>query len=439
MFILKGGRYSGKSIVVGMAIVLGVMKNKQSAICLMQYQSDLSSKIVSNFTKCIELLGVQKYWKMRSCPNEYVLLDNKGKETSISIKFYGCDNIQDTKGMKSRTGDGFKYIWFEEVNRFKNWDVVQSIIDTCDRLTEPSCVIMTYNPPRDDSSWVNEMFNVDVGKSLGFKTNIGIKKFKFKKAGVLKERNTVIHHSTIEDLIENGHADWVSDGIYGSAMDSKINNEKFYRWNYLGESQGGDAAVFWNITPWKYDENISEKVESVLFKYGMDISNGGDDPFAMIKALWVPDKRDIYILNSKQIIGNIGKVDSNNNIDMENDVYRLVADEMIRMCDTRYDCIYGDGIVKNILMSIINKVSLKRVMASAKQGYGYSKQRSVMWLQGINHIYIDPEHDPIAYKQFSKYSYKLDKEDRVTCVLKDGNDHLIDALIYAFVDTVEYD
>lgn len=439
MFVLKGGRYSGKSVVVGMAIVLGVMQSKRSAVCVMQYKEDLGQKVVDNFTFCIDQLGVEKYWKLRSHPYEYVLLDNNGKETKTSIRFFGCNTIQDSKGIKSRDGKGFKYIWLEEGNRFRNFDVVRSIIDSADRLNEPSAVIITYNPPRDDSSWVNDKFsNAPVGKPLGFKSNIGIKKFYFNKAGVLKEQSTVIHHSTIEDLIESGHADWVSDGIYGSAMETKENNNKFYRWNYLGECQGGDATVFWNITPWNYDENISDKVESVLFMYGVDISNGGNDPYALIKALWVPDKRDLYILDSKQIVGNIGKVGTDNDVDM-NDVYQLVADSIVEMCNTRYDAIYGDGIVKNILQSIINKVGNRRLIYSAKEGHKYSKQRSVMWLQGINHIYIDPEHDPIAYEQFSKYSYKLDKEDNVTCVLKDGNDHLIDALIYGLVDVVEYD
>ena len=439
MFVLRGGRYSGKSVVVGMAIILGVMKNKKSAVCLMQYKSDLGTKIVDNFTFCINELHVQKYWKLKKSPYEYVLLDNNGKETSISIRFYGCDTNQDTKGMKSRTGEGFKYIWFEEANRFKSWEVVQSIIDTCDRLNEPSSVILTYNPPRDDSNWVNEKFDAPLGKALGYKNNTGIKRYKFTKAGVTKEMSTVIHHSTMEDLIEAGHADWVSDGIYGSAMNAKENNPNFYKWNYLGESQGGDATVFWNISDWKYDEHISDKVQSVLFKYGVDVSNGGQDPYALIKALWVPDKRDIYILGSEQIVGNIGNVGTDNDINMDNDVYQVVADKIVNMCDTQYDAIYCDGIVKNIAQSIINKVDNRRLMYNAKNSFHYSKQRSVMWLQGVNHIYIDKLHDPIAYEQFKKYSYKLDKEDKVTCVLQDGNDHLIDALIYGFVEVVDYD
>lgn len=438
MHVLKGGRYSSKSVTVGEAVVLGVMKSKKSAICLMQYKSDLGTKIVDNFTFCINNLGVEKHWKLKKSPYEYVLLDSKGKETSISIRFYGCDNVQDTKGFKSRTGEGFKYIWFEEANRFKNWNVIQSIIDTCDRLTDTKAtVILTYNPPRDASSWVNEKFDVPVGKALGYKTNIGIRRYSFNKDGETVEKNTLIHHSTIEDLIAAGHSDWVADGIYGSAMESKEYNNKFYRWNYLGECIGGDATVFWNITDWTYDENISEKVGSVLFKYGLDVSNGGNDPYAMAKLLWVPDANDLYVLNSKQIVGNIGTVGVDNT-DMDG-VYGLVADELRKLIDTRYNAVFGDGVVKNIVQSINNKTNGEPYIISAKQGFQYSKQRSIGFFQGLNHIYIDKLHDPIAYEQFKKYSYKLDKEDNVTCILQDGNDHIIDASLYGMVDVVAYE
>lgn len=438
MFVLRGGRNSGKSMAVGKAIVIGVMTSKKSACCLLQYKSDLGKNIVNNFTKCIDDLGVSKYWKLRKSPYEYVLLDNKGRETNISIMFSGCDTNDQLKGLKSRTGDGFKYIWLEEANKFRSWAIVHSIIGTCDRSGVPSCVILTYNPPRDASSWINEEFDAPVGKALGYKTDIGIKTKEFKKAGELKKFSTVICHSTMFDLINTGHSDWVQDGFYGMAMEAKESNPKFYNWNYLGAVVAGDAQIFWNVTRWKYDPDISDKVRSVLFKYGFDVSNGGKDPYALVKCLWVPDKRDLYILNSKQIVGNIGSANSDNDVVMR-DIYMNVADAIVEMCNTRYDCIFGDGIVKNTIQSIIEAVGSRRLVYSAKEGYQYSKQRSVTFLQGLNHIYIDPAHDPIAWDQFSKYSYKLDKEDNVTCILPDGNDHLIDATIYSLVDTIAYD
>ena len=50
MFVLRGGRNSGKSMAVGKAIVIGVMTSKKSACCLLQYKSDLGKNIVNNFT-----------------------------------------------------------------------------------------------------------------------------------------------------------------------------------------------------------------------------------------------------------------------------------------------------------------------------------------------------------------------------------------------------
>ena len=440
MFVLKGGRYSAKSVTIGQAIVLGVMTYKKSAVCLMQYKADLGEKLVDNFTFCINNLGVSKYWKLKKSPYEYVLLDNNGNETNISIRFYGCDDMQNTKGFKSRTGEGFKYIWFEEANRFRNWEVIQAAIDTCDRLAgEQSCVILSYNPPRDTHNFMNEKFgDAPVGKALGFKTDTAIKKYTFIKDGVEKEQTTVIHHSTLEDLIDAGHSDWVKDSTYGNAMESKQNNPKFYSWNYLGALQGGDAQVLWNIYDWTLVNDISSKVESVLFRAGLDCSNGGNDNWFGIKCLWVPDKRDIYILGEFDYVGNIGSLNSNNDIQMDG-IFGTVADKLKALASNEVDTVYGDGANKYNILGVKNKLYGLLNLQNAKEGYHYSKERSVTFLQGLNHIYIDKYVTPEAYRQLNKWSYQLDKDDKVTCKLKDGDDHACDALLYSLVRDIEYD
>lgn len=421
MFVLKGGRYSSKSVTAGEAVVAGVMKYKKSAIMLMQYKADLSSKIVDNITFCINNLGVQDCWKLKKSPYEYVLLDSNEKETNVSIRFYGCDNVQDTKGMKSRTGEGFKYIWFEEVNRFKNWEVVQSIIDTCDRLTDTkACVIMTYNPPKDGHNWVNERFNAPVGKALGYKTDLGIMTFEFKKNGIVKEKNTVIHHSTMEDLIENGHDEWVADGIYGSAMESKENNPSFYRWNYLGDIVGSQAAVFDNICDWTYNEDYENK--TTCDYHGIDASNGGSDPWRYIEVAYDSANKDLYILKEFNVVGRNSEVD----VKFDNVAYKF------KEVNKNNILTYGDGAVPD------NVNALKNRGCNVVLVHKDRKVRGVMWLQSLNHIYIDRDRTPYAYQEFISYEYKLDKQDELTNDLKDGNDHSIDACRYALVNVIKW-
>ena len=424
MYVLQGGRNSGKSVAVGMAIVLGVMQSRKSAIVLMQYQSDLKSKVVSNFTYCIKRLGVERHWKLKLSPCEYVLLDKNGKETDISIKFYGCDNIQDTKGFKSRTGEGFKYIWFEEVNRFKNFDVVQSIIDTCDRLAgERTCAILTYNPPKDSGAWVNELFHVPIGKQLGYETNLAMKSFEYEKAGVKKVRDTVFHYSTIEDLIEDGHADWISDGIYGSAMQAKENNPVFYRWNYLGDVCGAEADVFKNVHTWSYSIEDLMKIKGHTIHNGIDASNGGKDPWRYVEVAYDKRNNDLYILKEFNVSGIGDNVDA---------TFDKVADTF-KKYNKNNVLTYGDGAVPNNIKSLRNRgcnvVIVKKDVVV----------RGVMWLQGLNHIYIDPKVTPLTYQEFVTYAYKLDKEGNVTNDLQDGNDHSIDAVRYALVNNIKYD
>lgn len=423
LYVLKGGRYSGKSVDVGQAVVMGVMKHKKSAVVMMQYKSDLGAKVVDNFTFCINNLGVEKHWKLKKSPYEYVLLNDDGSESNVSIRFYGCDNIQDTKGFKSRLGEGFKWIWFEEVNRFKSWEVVQSIIDTCDRLpaTEKVSVILTYNPPKVGQEWTNVKYKAPVGKSLGYKTDMGKKIFEFVKAGVKKKRETIIHHSTIEDLINSGHADWISDGVYASAMEAKEHNPLFYRWNYLGEVVGSEADVFKNITKWEYNTEDLKDAHNIY--RGFDASNGGKDPYRYVEVAYDKVHNDLYILKEFNVAG-IGE-----NTEA---TFDKIA-EKFREANKNNILTYGDGAVpNNINMLRIRGCNIVRTKKDLKIS-------GVMWLQGLNHIYVDPKITPFTYDELVGYAYKLDKDDNVTNDLVDGCDHSIDAIRYALVNVIRYD
>ena len=431
-YILKGGRYSGKSVAIGKAIILGVMSEKQSAAILMKYQSDLGEKVVTNITFCIEQLGLSKFWKLRKHPWEYVLLDSKGRETNISIKFFGCDNEQDTKGMKSRTGEGFLYIWFEEANRFKSWEVLQSIIDSCDRLPGyNTSVILSYNPPKDSRNWVNDKFNLPVGKAIGFKYDMVLTNFEYEKAGEIIIEKTLIHHSTLEDLVNNNHSDWVSKGIYGSAMKSKEFNPKFYRWNYLGEVIGSEADVFHNIYDWTYTDDFVSKIGQGNIYRGLDCSNGSHDKWCYIEVYYDKQNRDLYIINTAFINGPAQN---------PNSVYIKMA-EIIDKINPKGFPVYGDGAVPYNLNGVNIYLRHNNIRAVKKD----RKENGIFWLQGLNHIYIDSKRNTEAWEEWNSYCYKLNKQDEVTNDFIDSGDtgykgdHSIDSTRYALVDVIRTD
>lgn len=425
-YVLKGGRNSGKSVAIGEAIVLGVMKEKKSAAVVMQYKADLGSKVVNNMTFCINNLGLSSRWKLRKSPYEYVLLDSNQKETDVSIRFYGCDNNQDTKGFKSRVGEGFLYVWFEEANRFSSWEVIQSIIDTCDRLTAyKTSIIFSYNPPKKSKCWINEKFNYPVGKALGYKYNMGEAVSTCEKAGKQIIDNILVHHSTLEDLIECGRAEWVSDGIYASAMEAKENNPKFYKWNYCGEVIGSEADVFQNICDWTYDEDFISHIGNGNIYRGADASGGGADPWCYVEVYFDKQHRDLYILNAEFIPG--PAKDPTN-------VYMRVADAISRLNPKGFS-VFGDYANRynfdnvNLYLKHRNIIPVKKDL----------KVNGVNWLQGLSHIYIDKNRCTRAYEEWTSYSYVVDKEENVTNELQDGDDHSIDSVRYSLNEVIRND
>lgn len=434
LHVEKGGRGSGKSVCIGEALVIGAMTYNESACVVMKYNADLKTKVVDNFTFCINNLGLKRFWKLRQKPWEYVLLHN-GKETDISIRFFGCDNEQDSKGFKARNGDGFKWTWFEEANRFKSWSVIQSIIDTTDRYSGASSIILSFNPPKDTDNFVNtyfsELFGSNCGKVLGFDSDTVYKEQEYEKAGVKKKVINMMHHSSYLDLVAAGKEHWINDNWFQNAERSKITNNTFWRWNYLGEVTGSGATILNNIRDWQYDEFIGDKVGSVLVHYGLDASNMGADPWALVKVLWVPDVRDLYILDERIIQGKL------NDDQLAYDKYKEVA-MAIHEVNPDNKFMYGDGAVPANIQMLNRDFGINISNAKSGKGRHYSKASAITWIAGLNNIYVDKNRTPQCYKELKQWSYRVDpKTDKIDySKLPDGNDHTCDAIIYGLIDYI---
>ena len=283
--IMNGGRSSTKSQVASECIIVGCMVYRQSAVAAVKYANKIEERLVSTFRESIAYLGVEKFWKLRKSPFEYVLLDDLGKETDISIRFTGCDNPDGLKSYKPRRGS-FRYVWFEELTNFKSLKEVNNLIQTFSRGKGEHCVIMTYNPPMQNSNWVNKEYNTPIGKILGYDKNYCYTEFDFEiEPGNFEKIRQVVHHSSYIDVISSGHADWLGSTFIGDAKKCEIENNKYYRWAYLGEVVGTDANVFWNIKEW--DGNKDSLNVTEVFR-GLDWGYGGPDPTAYVE--WAYDR-----------------------------------------------------------------------------------------------------------------------------------------------------
>lgn len=407
--VLQGGRSTTKSQVSSECIVVGCMVFKESAVAAVKYANKIEERLVNTFRESIRYLGVERFWKLRKSPYEYVLLDDAGKETTVSIKFTGCDNPENLKSYKPRAGI-FRYIWFEELTNFPSLKEVNSLIQTFARGKGKHCVIMSYNPPMQTSNWVNVEYNVPSGVLLSSNSSCFYTEFEFEvEPGVRHKVKQVVHHSTYLDVIAAGHSDWLGTTFIGDAKRYEIENNKYYRWAYLGEVVGTDANVFTNLVDWSGDSSRLDIRE--IFR-GFDWGYGGPDPCAYVE--WFYDRRTkrLYALN-------------------EFCKPKMEVDDVsfeIKQLNKHNFPIYADSASPILNTQLRNKglniLDVKKGPDSVRAG--------IKWLQGLSGIYINKILTPNIYREFSQYEYVVDKEDNVTALLKDEANHTIDATRYGF-------
>lgn len=412
--VLNGGRSSTKSQVASESIVIGCMISKSSAVAMVKHANKIEERLVNTFRESIRYLGVEKWWKLRRSPFEYVLLDKHGNETNTSIKFTGCDNAESLKSYKPRQGS-FRYVWFEELTNFNGINEINNIIQTMARGEGEHCVIMTYNPPMSTSNWCNEEFDAPCGKVLGFDSNTYTERIEFELNGEIYSIKQIVHHSTYLDVIESGHSNWLGLTFIAQAEQAKKNNPTYYRWAYLGEVVGTDANVFNNITDWTY----TDELHAYEISRGLDCSHGGSDPWAY--GNWFYDKKnnDLYCLDEfilgggasiEQVALNI-KTKNPNNMNF-----------------------YIDSSVPTF-RKLLQNAGVHPL--GAKKGQD-SIMAGVLWLQSLNHIYIDKLRTHTTYKEFKGYEWLIDKDDNITSELVDKNNHTIDACRYALCMKIRY-
>lgn len=413
--ILKGGRSSTKSQVASEAVITGCMVYKESAVAAIKYANKIEERLVNTFKSSIEYLGVEKWWKLRKSPFEYVLLDDFGKETDVSIKFTGCDNPLNLKSFKPRRGS-CRYVWFEELTNFSSLKEIDNLIESFARGKGKHCVIMTYNPPMQTSNWVNKEYNTPVGIILGHDSNYCYTEFEKEEFGVKVKIRQLVHHSTYIDIIEAGHYDWLGTTFIGTALQKKENDPKYYSWAYLGEVIGTDANVFPNVKDW--DGDIKKLNLSEVFR-GLDYGYGGPDPSSYVE--WLYDRRNKFIY----AIGEFHKPKMS------------IADMAfeIKQLNKHNFPVYADGASPILSSEIagkgVNIVGIKKKPDSIRAG--------IKWLQSLNGIFICKYTTPNIYREFKEYEYVVDKDDQVTSELPDENNHTIDATRYGFNYEIKYD
>lgn len=409
--VFKGGRNTTKSAVGVICGILFCLKYQCSALMVVEHSNKATERLSRNILKYLNTLGIRELFLYRKKPDRFILLDKNGRQTIHAIDIVGAS---DPETIRSMTPEdlGYSYVFLEEAGNFKSEQDIDDISSTSRRGdTGRHILVMAYNPPFDNKHYLNKLYGkCPCGKQLGYDSNYFYTTEHIEMDDIEPfDLKVLVHHSTYLDVYKE-HPNWFGLALLGEYELQRKNNKKAWEWDKLGKVVGSDAKVFWNVTQYKYNDSIASQFAN-LYR-GLDVSNGGTDPWAF--GVWAYDRanNDIYCFGEVYEGGNV--------------TYDKVADK-IKTLNKFNATVYVDSAApgyKNLIRNKgVNTLSCYKYPGSVKTG--------IIWLQSLNHIYIDPVLTPHTFAEFNDYSYIINKNNEITSELSDKDNHTIDACRYA--------
>lgn len=381
--VLKGGRASAKSTHIAIWLVLALMKNPVTCLCIRKVAGTLAESVFEQLKEAIDILGVNHLWKIRKSPLKLTYIPRGN-----SFIFRGADDPAKIKSIKMSKYP-ITYLWIEELAEFKTEDEVSTIVNSVLRAELEEGlnykVFYSYNPPKRKQSWVNKKYNTQFISD-----------------------NIYVHHST---YLENPH---ISKAFMEEAEEVKNKNEFKYRWEYLGEPIGSGVLPFNNLV---FRTITDDEVNSFD-----NIRQGNDwgyatDPVAFVKLHYDKTRKRIFFIDEFY-----GVKKSN----------RKLADWIINK-EYQYDMTICDSAEPK---SVDELKSYNITAKGAKKGPG-SVEYGEKWLDDLEEIVIDVKRTPNVAREFENIDYQVDKDGNPKAKLEDKDNHTIDATRYALEDDMK--
>ncbi len=212
----KGGRGSTKTSKNAIKIALHCLEEKDCcAVIIRRYQKSLRNSVYKEIKRGLRRLGCEEtldYVAYKSPLEINLLNDNRN-----NIYFAGGDDYEKLKGMidESKT---IKIVWFEEITEFENPDEIDQIIATFSRGNDDWFIVLySYNPPKNKYHWVNQW----------------AEKMALKKSCQITQSD----YTTVPK-------EWLGRMFLEEAQEMLENDEKRYRWIYLGEVIGLEGLIY---------------------------------------------------------------------------------------------------------------------------------------------------------------------------------------------------
>lgn len=375
-YALYGGRGSVKSTMAALLLILVVL-TVGCAVAIRRYKNSLKDSIFEECLTAIDRLGLWKYFTYTISPLQITCT-----LTGYAIYFRGLDDPQKIKSLKARKGQ-FKLLLFEECQEIETEAKTRSVVQTVGRGGKNCSILYVFNPPNTKSHWTNQKLRETKDYLLSLLVNY-------------------------TDVPKS----WLGKQFIDEAERLKAVDIELYNHEYLGDISGNKGLVFKNISEFKGDKSIYKTLQR-----GLDFGLAKDgDPTSYVVCHYSPSKKELFILYEWY------KQDS---------TYPEIAKEILKenihqftvFCDSA-----DSGGIKQLKIEGVRKAK------ACKKG---KVENGITWLRGLNKIWIDPQACPETYREFTEYSYVLQKSTG-DYVLSDKENHSIDAVRYALSDFIKY-
>lgn len=372
---LPGGRGSAKSSFCGIEIPLGIMRDsthKANALVVRKYAVTLRGSVFSQIQWGIDMFGVSHLWKATYTPLSFTYLP-----TGQVIRFVGLDDAAKLKSIKPPVGY-FKYLWLEEFSEFFGEAEIRNLQQSVMRGGNDFIVFRSFNPPISKANWANQFIEQPDNKAITLRTDY-----------------------------RQIPPEWLGEAFIYEAERLKEVNEKAYLHEYLGEAIGTGGEVFPNL---EVREITDEEIQNFQYIYqGLDFG-WAVDPLSFLRMSYDRKTDTIYFIDElyRTHMSNTSLAEWI--IEKEYNDYMITADsaEPKSITDLRNYGIYATACYK-------------------RPG---AVEYRVKWLQHKK-IVIDPARTPNACREFSTYSYVVDrKTGELLSQLPDKDNHSIDSCAY---------
>lgn len=314
------------------------------------------------------------YWKATITPFELTY-----KPTGQKIMFRGADDPMKIKSIKVPFG----YIGithFEEKDQFAGRAEIRTILQSTMRGGSKFWNFESYNPPISRDNWAN----LDSAED---------------------RPDRICHKSSYLEA----PTEWLGEQFLNEAEYLKETNERAYQHEYLGIPVGTGADVFENL-------EIREITDEEIRHFDR-ILNGEDwgyypDPWAFNRCQYRAAQRELLIFDELHAYKKDNEATAG-----------ILKEHGIKA----EDIIAADSAEPK---SIADHKKYGLTVYGADKGPG-SVERSMIWLQSLKKIVIDPRRCPETKREFVSYEYERTKDGDIISGYPDRDNHHIDAVRYA--------